>query len=541
MRKIISILLALGLVLAFSVVALPATTGAATATCGANVTLSNDCASKTGVTYTIDFVATKTLLPGNDKLSLEFGAGTTFGATLTISCGGTPVPAADITKAAPDLNFVVPLQINPGTAYQIIITGVTNPVADGAKTLTLDYEFACCGPEDFDCAKYTIKPAKSTYKFILDAGMSPAEADTAITDVPPAWAPMPLGLVDGNVTYYPGIAKDFYPPTQFCEWNFWVLNFTVDTEGCAGYDDVQVEITMDDAPEGCDTTFYVFAWNGTPLTQGWKGPIVLQKGDSVILPEPSMNISANMSFESSMGWNLFPVVSHSDCEGTYTWSIEAYVNVPAGTCQAEGSKLQLDKVTFTDKQYQWLEAFKIPLYAKWNLVSLPFHPLESDIATQLESFTNADKIMAIWHFDQCEDEWFGYPGHGLIDMVDGDAYWIRLPYNPPALNTSFGDWWVFGTDRPYEEAPVPFNYEVCQGWNMVGFTAVWLAGVPQSRTDKLYLWNWWDVPGTFADYGLIYGWGPATQTWAVQTPGAGTLVPGDGYWISFERDGFINP
>jgi hypothetical protein len=150
--------------------------------------------------------------------------------------------------------------------------------------------------------------------------------------------------------------------------------------------------------------------------------------------------------------------------------------------------------------------------------------------------------MAIWHYDQCEDDWFGYDGHGLTDMVDGDAYWIRLPYGPTApIGTPYGDWWVFGTDRPYEEAPVPFNYEVCQGWNMVGFTPVWLAGVPQPTGDWNYLWNWWDTFFTWADYGLIYGWAPATQTWAVQTPLFGTLLPGDGYWISFERDGFIHP
>jgi muconolactone delta-isomerase len=192
--------------------------------------------------------------------------------------------------------------------------------------------------------------------------------------------------------------------------------------------------------------------------------------------------------------------------------------------------------------HQWKLSHKIELFAKWNLISLPFRPFETDITTALTSFPNAGMVMSIWHYDQCADDWFGYSGEGLTEMVDGDGYWIRMPYGPTApIGTSYGDWWVFGTDRPYEEAPTPFSYTECEGWSMIGFTPVWVAGVPQATGDMNYLWNWWDIFGTWADYGLIYGWTPATQTWAVHMPSFGTFVPGEGYWISFEHDGFVYP
>jgi len=542
-RKIISILVALGLVLTFSVVAMPAATGAATTTCTANVTLSSECAGVAGVTYTVDFVATKTLLAGNDKLSFGFDGDTTFGTTVTVTIdvGGGPVavPAASISKAAPDLDFVVPVQVDLNDVVAVVITGVKNPTTAGAMVLTLDYEFACCGPEDFDCADYTIKPDKSTYKYILDFGPT-----------------------------FPGIAEDFIPPFQACGQvgygNYSTdLNATIDV-GWMDKFDVTLIYDVLGCNGGCTANvsnmFYVKSGPEDATISMFLG----DEGMPYNWPPTFYQITLDDDWDPEVAWGQFPTFSfplaadhnatsqgwiHFDTPGDYEICFQLECPDVEEPCEATIEGGILAEYCVDAKVYQWKEAFKIPLYAKWNLVSLPFRPLESDIATQLESLSFADKVMAIWHFDQCADEWVGYPGHGLTDMVDGDSYWIRLPYTtdaataPPA-GTYLGDWWVFGTDRPYEEAPVPFNYEVCKDWNMVGFTPVWdmtaTPHAPLSAPDGAYLWNWWNVFSA-PEYGLIYGWAPATQTWATQMPGFATLLPGDGYWISFIRDGTINP
>ena len=524
MRKILSILVALGLILALSAIALP-TSAAITNTCSGVVNATSFCAGATA-NYTINFTAPVTLTPGNDVLSFTFGAGTNLtgvnatDVTVVDPAAGHPL---SVSKADNSIEFPVPGKdlIFAGDNVSVTINDVKNPTASGATSLCLDYKLVCCDAQVFCCVTYTIKPAKSTYKFILD--FSPT---------------------------YGGIAKDFVPPFQACGQcgygnltdGKWFTDFNVtlvyDVEGCAGYGPVLVNFKLTKAPS-TSAKMSLKLFDGATTWYSWElttKNATTAKGSWG--PPAGFNITATYNVTT-------PAQVHFDTPGDYEICFELeYLGaedpctpIPGGilTSRCEPAKV-----------YQWKEAFKIPLYAKWNLVSLPFKPFDSDIDAMLESFPNADKIMSIWHYDQCADDWFGYPDLGLTDIVDGDAYWIRLPYSATVpIGTSYGDWWVWGTDRPLEEAPVPFNYEVCEGWNMVGYTAVWnMTACPHvalPEPDKQYLWNWWDIPGTFADYGLIYGWAPGTQTWAAQLPGSGTLIAGEGYWISFQRDGWINP
>ena len=521
MRKIISILLALGLVLSFSAIAAPA--GAAT--CTATVVLGNPCAGATS-NYTVNFTAPVTLQPG-DSLSFDFEDGTTFGtfADGDVKVDGHPVLATKVTVDPVDASKLwveIPAAattIYIGATVSVFIDNVKNP-GGGTYVLGLDYKESCCEPIDFDCGDYTIKPAKSTYKFVLD--FSPT---------------------------YDGIAEDFVPPFQACgqcgygeeEDGKWFTNFNItlmyDELGCAGYDPVIINFELTEAPSTTAKASLNLSDDGSTWYSWVLTTVNATSGVGEWGPAAGFAIAANYT-ETTLGR------IHFDTPGDYELCFELeYLGVEEQCTAIPGGIL----VTRCEpaKVYQWKEAFKIPLYSKWNLISLPFKPFETDIDAMLESFPNADKIMAIWHFDQCADDWFGYPGHGLDAIVDGDSYWMRLPYATVGINYSYGDWWVWGTDRPYEEAPVPFNYEVCEGWNMVGYTAAWnmtaCPHVPLSAPDKQYLWNWWDVPGTFADYGMIYGWDAMIQMWDAAFAGSYTLIPGEGYWISFERDGWINP
>jgi len=514
-RKIISILVGLSLLLSLSIMATPA----AAAECAAVVTISNSCAGATA-TYCINFTSPRTVLAGNDLLSITFDEGTTFKtfAAGDIKVGGTNADVTKATVTGTKVEFPSPVGITAGQSVEICIAKVVNP-AGGEWVLDIGFDPLCCGYEVMGCGDYTIKPAKSTYKFTLD--FSPT---------------------------YEGIAEDFVPPFQACgqcgygtnssgKW-FTDFNITLETDvlGCSGYNPVIVNFELTEAPSTAaqvslnlsdGTTWYSWVLTTKNATSGvgeWGPPL-------------GFNLTANYTATT-------PGRIHFDTPGDYEICFELEYLGSEDVCSPIPEDVLVTRCE-PIKVHQWKEAFKIPLYAKWNLVSLPFKPFDSDIDAMLESFPDADKIMAIWHYDQCADDWLGYPDQGLTDIVDGDAYWIRLPYNPPALNTSAGVWWVWGTDRPYEEAPVPFNYEVCEGWNMVGFTATWNMTACRhealSATDQEYLWNWWDTYFSFADYSRIYGWDPATQTWDWQLPGSATLVPGEGYWIAFEQNGFIYP
>ena len=86
--------------------------------------------------------------------------------------------------------------------------------------------------------------------------------------------------------------------------------------------------------------------------------------------------------------------------------------------------------------------------------------------------------------------------------------------------------WIFGTEAPMPP-DLPSSYDVCKGWNMVGFRSI------QQMAPHDYL-------GTFdpSEYGAIYGWDPYLQDW-IRNPGS--LVPGYGYWIPFSVAGAIRP
>jgi hypothetical protein len=524
-RKILSILVALGLLLSFSTMAAPA----AGAACPATVTVSPACANSVGATYTVNITVPITLAPG-DFLSFEFGAGTTFGTfadgDITVSNNGAAavgVDAADVAAAAPSLNVKIPAvgMIFAGNWVLVTIPKVNNPGA-GTYTLELDYQESCCAPVVCGDVDYTITPSASEYDFFWDS------------------SPM-----------YAGIAEGFIPPFQECGQNVTqgatpVYNFAAGKY--ANPFNLILRPTLIGCNPPCSQNVTFTLWlaaspTGAKVSFGLNNTAAITHNLTVTDPLTVVTVgNFTLGVNDTMVWNN---TIHFDMEGDYQLCFKVWCPPEAAVCpNCDPEGYTVAEECFDIHVEQWKLSFKIPLYAKWNLVSLPFRPFDSDIATMLTSFPNADKVMAIWHYDQCADDWFGYDAMGLTDMVDGDGFWIRMPYGPTApIGTSYGDWWVFGSDRPYDggAAPTPFNYEVCQGWNMVGFTPVWLAGVPQSASDKTYLWNWWDVPGTFADYGLIYGWTPATQTWAVQTPNAATLVPGEGYWISFERDGFVYP
>jgi hypothetical protein len=183
-RKIISILVALGLVLALVTAAVPA---GAQPPCAA-IVASNNCSGATAL-YTIDFTSPRTLEPVNDLLSVEFPAGTTFG---TFVAGDITVNAVnvDLTTLVVDgtkLDFAFPgPYLVAGLPLVITVAKVVNGPA-GTADICLDYTLVCCDPVVFCCVPYLIIPAVETLGFHFDH--SPT---------------------------YVGLAEDFIPPFKAC-------------------------------------------------------------------------------------------------------------------------------------------------------------------------------------------------------------------------------------------------------------------------------------------------------------------------------------
>lgn len=527
MRKIISILLALGLVLAFSAVAMPATA----ATCTATVAPASSCAGAT-VTYTITTTAPVTLLAVNDRLSVNFTAGTTFGATFAaadITVNGLAV--ASFVKTGTHLDFPIPAAVGtllPGAAISIVVGKVINPVTAGTKTLSLDYKLNCCAETDFCVATYTILPAINTYSLTVDFSAT-----------------------------YPGIAEDFVPPFKACGQNDSLTGpdseaFDTTYNSTTGFWYDQFGLILASNVTGCAVpcvnatlTFDVVF----PATASAGASVSLQIGSQwFTLTKTSHNgtLAANITLTTTGTDVILPSLLHFNEVGKYQICFKVVCpGALGGSCTSDpicvpGQATTIAERCFDFGVYQWKEAYKIPLYRKWNLISLPLVPLvDPPIEDMLNTYAHLDQIVSVWYYDRCEGDngqWYVWrtpsgTQKSLATMEDGKSYWIRIAYNVTApAGTPLDGLWVWGTVKPVPPNS-PSAYPVCEGWDMIGFTEM----VPM--LDTTYLWNF--VPG---GYGAVYGWnadGPTPQTWKLVTPGL--MNPGEGYWASFAADGTIYP
>jgi hypothetical protein len=179
----------------------------------------------------------------------------------------------------------------------------------------------------------------------------------------------------------------------------------------------------------------------------------------------------------------------------------------------------------------------VSLTGGWNLISLPIVPFNTSIESVLAPLDFPYDLISVWYYDCCKDEWLVYGNEDtgfqtLTTMEDGKAYWVRMRYpeeqhSDPSISGSYPHTlWVFGTKAPSPPG-LPSSYDVCQGWNMVGFRSM------EDMAPEDYL-------GAFSpsEYGGIYGWDPYLQDWITNPD---KLVPGYGYWIPFSVAGAIQP
>jgi len=176
----------------------------------------------------------------------------------------------------------------------------------------------------------------------------------------------------------------------------------------------------------------------------------------------------------------------------------------------------------------------VSLMGGWNLISLPIAPFDTSIESVLAPLAYPYDLVSVWHYDRCKDEWLVYgEGHtSLRTIEDGKAYWVRMRYpeeqhpDPAVSGTYPYTLWVFGTTSPMPPG-LPSAYDVCVGWNMVGFRSV------AEMAPHEYLSSFGS-----SDYGAIYGWDSYRQHWITRPD---RLVPGRGYWIPFSVAGKVHP
>jgi hypothetical protein len=563
-RKIISILIALGLVLAFSVIATPVAAKVTGPVAGQppQVDIAGACACMPGV-YNITFNTTASLTEGVHCICIKFAAGTTFhpykGAWksnyILVSTDAHPtgesVFPSEITVTGTEVCFLVPSTISAGTVLVQFtsLAGVLNPCTPGIYKLEVK---TCRAPDNTYVLSepYTIVPCMSSYVFVWDS--SPT---------------------------YPGIAKGFVPPFKVCGqnettgtvppvefstgvWgNAFNITFMANPQGCnAPCETVDILIDLTASPQ-----FPCAAADPALVTLNFTGASTLNT--TVLYLDPctdpdglhtEVQLAADLPLTAGSVYTWTGLI-HFNTVGQYTICFSAVCpGAAAGPCQLAGTaESDLVKKCYDFKVYQWKDAGKIILDEKWNLISLPLVPFDTSIATLLGSLPSeakdadgASDLVSIWSYDRCTDKWATY-GSGqtsLATMVDGKSYWVRMTYPMPSLDPVTGyptpgnyTWWVWGTKRAMPPA-APSAYAMCPGWNMFGFTSL-LPTMPAGIGAGTYLWNF----GTSPLYAtpLVFGWDNTgdwtTSGWDLITIGVDNLETGQGYWGAFPTAATIIP
>lgn len=232
-------------------------------------------------------------------------------------------------------------------------------------------------------------------------------------------------------------------------------------------------------------------------------------------------------------------------EGTdaaYTWSIINAVPETSGTTVAQitsGSaaansvtvqglakgtfKLQADPDTsvmgdeLTSGTISVVETTKtanISLAVGWNLISIPYQPANTSIATLLSGI--AGKYSIVWgEFNPATSAWKNYnpakQTNSLTAMEPNKGYWVKVSEACTLSATG-----AIVTSR---------GGSLAIGWNLIGFAG----DVDTAITTVL--------AGISGKYSIVWGeFNPATSAWknynpAKQTNSLNTMGAGKGYWI----------
>ena len=482
MKKIFSIVLALGLVLGLTIVAAPVAADVSVP----QVSLSEDAAGLKAQ-YTIEFTVTEALSAGVHDIVVDFPDDTGVPGSFAdddITVQGSGVDGDDVSVSGDVVTIVTPVDIAATTTVTVVFeldADIVNPTVGGKYTLFVNTSRAG-DMTPVESAEYTIIPAISTYKFVLDFGVDPSAGEP--------WS--------GEEMSYQNIAEDCIPPLRKGEETAFNCTLKTDVEGAAGYDLVLIKFTLDSAPEDATVTLRLYE----PASTTW---YLFE----LTADDPSGYWGPPEGFELTADYDeTTPATVTCDKPGDYTvtWAVVDMEDDEAVVPSAR---------TVTATVYEDFKAYDIVLDEGWNLMSLPLIPLDPAIETVLCGLN----VTSVWYWDTGILDWLTYEPDGPSDldtMEDGKAYWINMP--------DAGTLWVFGTKQAVPPA-LPAAYDVVVGWNMIGFKSI---ETDIKAQDYLTAGNEWVRIYTYDD-----GWAIVQDD--------DMMEPGLGYWVAFTAAGTIYP
>ncbi len=182
--------------------------------------------------------------------------------------------------------------------------------------------------------------------------------------------------------------------------------------------------------------------------------------------------------------------------------------------------------------------FEIQLNKKWNLISIPFALLDSNVAEVIDEIDQ--NIESVWTYDAFTDQWYVYrplsPSTSNLETIEpGNGYWVAA-LNPAKL--------VLGGSL-FNPIATPPQKSLKAGWNLIGYYGTegqmgYYGPIGSGKTAGCELYS---LGNTILDK----GWTSLFTFWALRTPSQwldlsyyNRMDPGAGYWISVPSDDVLS-
>ncbi|MBU0894241.1 MAG: hypothetical protein KKF48_02310 [Nanoarchaeota archaeon] len=187
--------------------------------------------------------------------------------------------------------------------------------------------------------------------------------------------------------------------------------------------------------------------------------------------------------------------------------------------------------------------FEIQLNKKWNLISVPFNPLDKDPEVVFSEVK--DNVEAVYTYNGETDHWYMYrpdeSSNDLEKIETGNGYWVMATDD---------DMLVVGGSL-YQPGPTtPPSKKLIEGWNLIGYYGT--EGEegyygPDNNGNSAYctLYSLRNLDG-----GLFKptNWNSLLTYWELDNPDqwyeyglCDEMDPGAGYWIAMDTEDTYNP
>jgi len=113
--------------------------------------------------------------------------------------------------------------------------------------------------------------------------------------------------------------------------------------------------------------------------------------------------------------------------------------------------------------------FEIPLFKKWNLISVPFVLLNDEPS---EVFKDLEGVESVWAYDG--DDWYVWTPNPdapntLESIEPGWGYWVIETKDETEENEWASEWLIIGGSLLNPGPVVPPSRDLVDGWNLIGY------------------------------------------------------------------------